>query len=102
MGNYKIYSGVKGKDPQFQYVKHNTTKEEALEEARELAIEIFENTAEFAELWDNCFEEVEQSMEENVIFCQDLYNSILSIKTNILYEELIDDFICFNVSLYEE
>jgi len=96
MGTYNIYAGIKGKPLSFQYIRYNISKEDALKEAREVAIEMFEDSEEFNTLWEQCFETVEQEINDGVICALDLYNQIVTIKANNLYEELVDDFILYD------
>ena len=99
MAAYKIYTGIVGTSLQFQYVKHNCTEQEALDEARELAIEQFEDSEYFPELWDECVSHAEWEINEEDL---ELYNEELYQRAEELYLRDIDSQIKYEVSLYEE
>ena len=99
MASYKIYTGIVGSDLQFQYVKHNCTEEEAIAEAKDLAIEQFEDSAQFPEVWDDCVSQAECEIEEDDL---ELYNEELYRVADQIYLEGIDFQIKYEVSLYEE
>lgn len=100
MASYNIYAGLSF--PTFQYVMHNTTEEKALEEARDLAIEMFENSSDFGELWDEYYNIAIEQIEKLPEYTDVMYNWMVTKKANQLYEEKIDEFISYNVMLYEE
>ena len=99
MASYKIYAGIVGSNLQFQYVKHNCIQDEALDEARELAIEQFEDSEHFPELWDECVSHAEWEIDEEDL---ELYNEKLYRRADELYLREIDSKIKYEVLLYEE
>ena len=103
MSSYNIYSGLKSQiAPIFQYVMHNVTYEEALDEAKDLAIEIFEDSGDFGELWDECFNIAIEKIDKLPEYSNLMYNWIVTEEANRLYEEQVDDFIIYDATLYEE
>ena len=99
MASYKIYTGIVGSDLQFQYVKHNCNQDEALDKARELAIEQFENSEHFPEHWDECISQAEWEINEEDL---EEYNEELYRRAEELYLRDIDSQIKYEVLLYEE
>lgn len=99
MASYKIYTGIVGVDLQFQYVKYNCTQQEALDEARELAIEQFEDSEYFPDLWDECISHAEWEIEDKDL---ELYNEEVYQIANELYLRELDSHIKYEVLLYEE
>lgn len=100
MASYNIYAGLSF--PTFQYVMHNTTEEKALDEARDLAIEMFENSSDFGELWDECYNSAIEQIEKLPEYTDTMYNWAITERANRLYEEQADEFVSYSVKLYEE
>ena len=99
MASYKIYTGIVGTSLQFQYVKHNCDQQEALDEARSLAIEQFENSEHFPELWDECVSHAEWEINEEDL---ELYNEKVYRRAEELYLRDIDSQIKYDILLYEK
>ncbi len=101
MNSYKIYAG----NPlEFQHIKYNCTLEEALEEAKNLAIDLFESSEDFPEVWDDCIFaaesilDLELDLEENDKF----YDTLLFTAADQIYLDILDDFLNYDVQINEE
>ena len=57
---------------------------------------MFEDSEEFNTLWEQCFETVGENMEDDFTCELELYDAIVALKANDLYEELVDNFILYD------